>query len=51
MSLQQLETFRGNIFEARQNEAEIAAKMENVEKIKQETETEFLRIKALKTAK
>lgn len=50
VSLQQLEILRSNIFEAKQKEAEIASKMENIEKLKEESETEILRIRALRTA-
>ncbi|CCD72561.1 uncharacterized protein CELE_Y47G6A.17 [Caenorhabditis elegans] len=50
VSLQQLELLRSNIFQARQKEAEIAAKMENIDKLKEESETEMLRIRALRTA-
>ncbi|PIC55732.1 hypothetical protein B9Z55_000884 [Caenorhabditis nigoni] len=50
VSLQQLEMLRSNIFNARVKETEIAQKMENIEKMKEEMETENLRIRALRTA-
>ncbi|ULU10080.1 hypothetical protein L3Y34_014427 [Caenorhabditis briggsae] len=50
VSLQQLEMLRSNIFNARLKETEIAQKMENIDKMKEEMETENLRIRALRTA-
>uniref|UniRef100_A0A8R1DZA6 Major sperm protein n=1 Tax=Caenorhabditis japonica TaxID=281687 RepID=A0A8R1DZA6_CAEJA len=49
ISLQQLEVFRSKIFAAGQQEAEISAKMEQLEKIQEETETEKLRVRAIRT--
>ena len=51
VSLQQLEILRSNIYEARLKDAEISQKVENIDKLKEESETEILRIRALRTAK